>query len=191
MKRNKTTPVSVNPPSVNLKIIVLLLALLIFTGTDLLVKEIIHQSLPGKQDIVVIPGFWSFRYTLNDDLGFSVLQFLDNLLSKEQKFIVLLLIQGLAAAAVLTFSLFVKKWKHILPLFLITCGGLGNFIDRIIHRGVVDYILWYYGDFSWPIFNLADVYGVIGIFTFIIILYFFTEERTLSSLIKPKKEECL
>jgi len=180
-----------NPPSMLTKLAIILTALLIFTGTDLIVKEIAYQSLRGSQDIVIIPGFWSFRYTINHDLGFSLLNFLDDIFSKQQKFLILLAIQGLATSAVLVFSLFVKKPKHFLPLVLITCGGMGNFLDRIIHGGVVDYILWYYGDFSWPIFNLADVYGVVGIILFIVILYFFTKEHSLKALVKAKKEESL
>ena len=186
---------TLNPPSITVKIIIIAAALLIFTGTDLLIKEIAHQTLRGSQDIIVIPGFWSFRYTINHDLGFSLLNFLDDIFSKQQKFIFLLTIQGLATGAVLAFSLFVKQSKHFLPLVLVTCGGAGNFLDRIIHGGVVDYILWYYGDFRWPIFNLADVYGVVGIILFIIILYFFTTERSLKALVKPAGErspnECI
>ncbi|MBN1798712.1 MAG: signal peptidase II [Spirochaetales bacterium] len=188
MNKRITELFTFNPPSVLVKIIIIATALLIFTGTDLLVKEIAHQTLRGSQDIIVIPGFWSFRYTINHDLGFSLLNFLDDIFSRQQKFIFLLIIQGLATGAVLVFSLFVKKPKHFLPLVLVSCGGMGNFLDRIIHGGVVDYILWYYGDFRWPIFNLADVYGVVGIIIFIIILYFFTKERSLKALIKPEAE---
>jgi signal peptidase II len=176
-------------PNIPAKLLIMLAALLLFTGADLLIKDIVHQTLRGSREIVVIPGFWSFRYTINHNLGFSLLQFLDDMLPQQQKYILLLCIQGLATAAVTAFVLLVKKWKHILPLMLIICGGMGNFIDRIIHGGVVDYILWYYGDFSWPIFNLADVYSVVGIILFVVILYFFSKERTFKALIRPKKEE--
>jgi signal peptidase II len=176
------------PPSLAAKIIILLTVLLLFTGADLIVKQLVFQTLRGSRDVVVIPGFWSFRYTINHNLGFSLLRFLDNLLAPQQKYIMLLCIQALATGAVLAFALLVKRWKHILPLFLITCGGMGNFLDRLIHGGVVDYILWYYGDFSWPIFNLADVYSVIGIILFIVILYFFSKEHSLKALIKPETE---
>jgi signal peptidase II len=191
MKSNNNELLKLNPPSLAVKIMVIAAALLIFTGADLIIKQRAYHTLRGSQDIVVIPGFWSFRYTINDDLGFSLLNFLDDILSKQQKYLLLLIIQGAATSAVLVFSLFVIKPKHFLPLVLITCGGMGNFLDRIIHGGVIDYILWYYGDFSWPIFNLADVYGVVGISLFIIILYFFTKERSLKALIKPLEEKTL
>ena len=53
---------------------------------------------------------------------------------------------------------------------LILAGGIGNLIDRVFRGSVVDYI-----DitklFNWPVFNLADIYIVIGvILVFVLIL---------------------
>lgn len=49
----------------------------------------------------------------------------------------------------------------LIGLSLIVAGGVGNLIDRIIRGFVVDFI-----DFSqlirYPIFNIADIYIVIG-----------------------------
>jgi signal peptidase II len=48
-------------------------------------------------------------------------------------------------------------------LVLLIAGGLGNFINRIWHGAVIDFI-----DFSfWPSFNLADAYLTIGVFLLI------------------------
>ncbi|MGI8739800.1 MAG: signal peptidase II [Gammaproteobacteria bacterium] len=41
-------------------------------------------------------------------------------------------------------------------LALILGGALGNVIDRIAHGHVVDFIQWYYGQWYWPTFNIAD-----------------------------------
>lgn len=49
------------------------------------------------------------------------------------------------------------------PLFLVLGGAVSNFIDRISFGCVVDYFK--IGDF--PIFNLADIFIVLGIFIFI------------------------
>ncbi|HEX2978319.1 MAG TPA: signal peptidase II [Candidatus Babeliales bacterium] len=45
---------------------------------------------------------------------------------------------------------------------LIIAGGLSNFIDRIMYSGVVDFILVSFGQWSWPVFNVADAAIVIG-----------------------------
>ncbi|MFA5075975.1 MAG: signal peptidase II [Patescibacteria group bacterium] len=51
---------------------------------------------------------------------------------------------------------------------LINYGAFSNFIDRIIHKGVIDYI-----DASivpWPVFNLADILIVVGVLGWLIYL---------------------
>ena len=42
-------------------------------------------------------------------------------------------------------------------------GILGNFIDRVVRDGVVDYIGFQFGNYSFPIFNIADMAIVIGV----------------------------
>ena len=53
-----------------------------------------------------------------------------------------------------------------LSLGLIIGGALGNLTDRLIYGAVADFFHFHYGDFSWYIFNIADVaitVGVIGL----------------------------
>ena len=47
---------------------------------------------------------------------------------------------------------------------LVIVGGTGNFFDRIFYGGVVDYIHVHYGAWSFPIFNIADICIVTGVF---------------------------
>lgn len=39
---------------------------------------------------------------------------------------------------------------------LILGGAIGNVIDRVLYQYVVDFIHWFYKDWHWPHFNLAD-----------------------------------
>jgi len=43
-----------------------------------------------------------------------------------------------------------------LGLALILGGAIGNAIDRVAYGYVVDFLLLYYQDWSWPAFNVAD-----------------------------------
>ena len=43
-----------------------------------------------------------------------------------------------------------------LGLALLLGGAIGNLIDRLIYGYVVDFILIYYADWSYPAFNIAD-----------------------------------
>ena len=48
-------------------------------------------------------------------------------------------------------------------LGLILGGAIGNFIDRIVHKEVVDFFDVYLGSYNYPIFNIADSALVVGV----------------------------
>ncbi len=53
-------------------------------------------------------------------------------------------------------------------LALILSGAIGNLIDRLMFGYVVDFIFVYYGDWSWPAFNVADSAITVGV---VLVLY--------------------
>ena len=42
-------------------------------------------------------------------------------------------------------------------------GSASNIVDRILYRGVIDFIELSYNGLVWPVFNLADVCIVVGV----------------------------
>ena len=51
-------------------------------------------------------------------------------------------------------------------LALVLAGAVGNFIDRIARRYVIDFVEWYWWnrpDIRWPTFNVADSLIVVGV----------------------------
>ncbi len=73
----------------------------------------------------------------------------------------------IAVAAVASVALIVwlwksKDWLTTAAVALILGGALGNGLDRILHGAVVDMFHFHVGTFSWYIFNLADVWIVLG-----------------------------
>lgn len=50
-----------------------------------------------------------------------------------------------------------------LALALVISGAIGNGIDRLAYGAVVDFIHFHVGDFSWYVFNFADVWIVAGV----------------------------
>ncbi|GGM20797.1 lipoprotein signal peptidase [Paraliobacillus quinghaiensis] len=48
-------------------------------------------------------------------------------------------------------------------LGLILGGAIGNFIDRLVHKEVVDFFDVYLGSYNYPIFNIADSALVVGV----------------------------
>lgn len=51
-----------------------------------------------------------------------------------------------------------RRGKTVLALglALLLGGAIGNLIDRVVHGYVVDFILMYYREWSYPAFNIAD-----------------------------------
>jgi len=45
---------------------------------------------------------------------------------------------------------------------LILGGALGNLWDRLVNGRVVDFLLFYIGQYQWPAFNVADSAIVVG-----------------------------
>jgi signal peptidase II len=50
-----------------------------------------------------------------------------------------------------------------LALALLLSGAVGNFVDRLARRYVIDFIDWYAGNWHWPTFNVADSLIVLGV----------------------------
>lgn len=48
------------------------------------------------------------------------------------------------------------------PWAWVVGGGLGNVIDRLFYGAVRDFLFLSWGNWSWPVFNLADTYLTIG-----------------------------
>lgn len=59
-----------------------------------------------------------------------------------------------------------KKEKDIrIGLMLILSGAIGNFIDRVLYNGVIDFIRLGF----WPAFNFADAYNTVGVILILLI----------------------
>jgi signal peptidase II len=138
--------------------------ILLVISVDQLTKKLAITFLrDGVQSIAIIPDLFSLTYAENKGVAFG-LEFAPP--------IVLLLLTGLITAIVLYYVIQSKNRTtlFLLPFALITGGGIGNMIDRIVHGKVVDFIYFdlYHGHIFgtylslWPIFNIADSAITIG-----------------------------
>ncbi|QDP42142.1 lipoprotein signal peptidase [Radiobacillus deserti] len=62
-----------------------------------------------------------------------------------------------------------------ISLALILGGAIGNFIDRLFRKEVVDFVDVYIGSYDYPIFNVADSSLVVGVIVLLIVT--FIDER--------------
>jgi signal peptidase II len=80
-----------------------------------------------------------------------------------------LIVMSLAVSAVLWSWLSRTPRKlTAVALGLIIGGALGNALDRLLYGGVADFFHFFSGDFSWYVFNIADVAIVVGV---VLLLY--------------------
>ncbi|PLR69947.1 signal peptidase II [Bacillus sp. UMB0893] len=59
-----------------------------------------------------------------------------------------------------------------IALGLMLGGAIGNFIDRVIHQEVVDFVQTYIGTYPFPIFNIADSSLCVGVVLLFIVMLF-------------------
>lgn len=146
---------------------------------DQLTKWVAVITLKNAAAVELIPQVLGFRYVENRGAAFGILQ---------GQRVLFLIFTGVVMAAILALLLFGKFRKY--PLFnisatLIVAGGLGNFIDRLIHGYVVDFIEVLF--FEFPVFNVADCYVVIGSVLLFIFFFFMYDDKKVPAIGKTEK----
>jgi len=139
------------------------IVLLVITLDQLTKKLALTFLRDGVQSITIIPDLFSLTYAENRGVAFG-LEFAPPT--------VLLLLTGVITMMVLAYVIWSKNRTtlFLLPFALITGGGIGNMIDRVMYGKVVDFIYFdlYQGHIFgrwvslWPIFNIADSAITIG-----------------------------
>ena len=142
-------------------IIMLTLMFLLF---DVISKIIVIKSLDIGQSVTVINNFFNITYVRNTGVAWSLLN---------NKQILILIVSFLIILGII-FYIFKNRPKNIyekLAYSMILSGAIGNFIDRIIHNGVIDFLDFNIFGYDYPIFNLADCFVVIGVIILIIVAW--------------------
>ena len=61
------------------------------------------------------------------------------------------------------------NWPAVRSPFGLLCGGIvGNFLDRLAHGHVIDFIDLHFGTYTYPTFNVADSAICIGVFWYVL-----------------------
>ncbi len=124
---------------------------------DQLTKLYFDASLRYGQRIAVLP-FFDFTLLYNPGAAFSFLAQADGW---QRWFFTVL---GLCASAFILGMMHKSRSNKrlMLALTLILGGALGNVIDRIAYGHVVDFLLFYWKDWYYPAFNIADTCITLG-----------------------------
>ncbi len=107
-----------------------------------------------------VTSFLSFVLTFNRGISWGLLS------SPDTFFFILISSLIIAVTVGLTVSAY-RRFRQNLPIYgevLVIAGSCSNILDRFLYGGVIDFILVHAGNFSFPVFNCADCFVVLGVF---------------------------
>lgn len=148
------------------QVLYLVISLLVVIADQGLKNYIVTNFKIGDEH-TVIPGILSLTYLQNDGAAW-------NIFSGQM---ILFYLISIAAIAVVVYYLFNPKYKNWLfdtGLALVLGGIIGNFIDRLHLKYVIDMLQLDFVQFN--IFNIADSAITVGIVLVFIYLIFMSEK---------------
>ena len=153
-------------------IILLIILSLAFIGLDQLTKLLIVKNMEIGETIPLIKGVLHITSHRNFGAAWGILQ-------GEIVFFVIITLVSFGIFGYLAKDIdFKNKFLYSISIAMFFGGTIGNFIDRIGGKGVVDFI-----DFriiNFPIFNVADICLTVGCALLAVYVIFFD---------KPKEEK--
>jgi signal peptidase II len=143
--------------------LVTLVVLLIDHLTKFLVtRQLVGMGTIPHRTVEIVPDYLRISYIQNSGVAFGFFQNIESLWKPY-------ILAGMAVVAVLVILVYSSRMplnRTLLQVALtLTMGGiLGNFMDRLVHGYVVDFIEFHVKEsFYWPTFNLADSAITVGI----------------------------
>ena len=130
-------------------------------ASDQAVKWLVQQSMAYGESVSVTP-FFNWVHLWNTGAAFSILT---NAGGWQRYFFI-----GITVVISIFLIKLIRENRHkeeTIAYSLILGGALGNLIDRIFRGYVVDSFDFYWRDWHWPAFNLADIAIVLGALLFV------------------------
>ena len=146
-----------------------------FMLLDQLIKLLITKYMSLHQEITLIPNFFSLYYLKNTGAAFSMF-------GNKTLFLIII-----SLICLVVLKNYIKKLNRVTPLTIISLGMMlggivGNLFDRIIYGAVIDYLSIIIFNYSFPVFNLADIGITVG--AFLLIIDLIIEENHLKKTAK-------
>lgn len=149
---------------------------------DQYTKWLAVSRLKGQEPFVIIRRVLEFSYLENTGAAFSSF-------TGRQAFLI-----GLTTVVILLLLwkyLTLPEEKRFVPMrlcmLLIISGAVGNLVDRVRNKYVVDFI--YFVPINFPKFNVADIYITVGVALLAILLFFYYEDAELEALMTIRQGE--
>ena len=137
----------------------MLIALLVVL-LDRATKSAVAKNIALHEGIQVISGFFRITHVENRGAAFGL--FADSPAQWKVAMLVLFSIVALVVVLALLWRNSHAMTTTGIGLALILGGAIGNLWDRLLNGRVVDFLLFYVGQYQWPAFNVADSAIVCG-----------------------------
>ncbi len=151
-------------------------AIAVLTVLDQITKYAAIAYLEGSDPIIIVDGVLELMYVENRGAAFGIMNGMRGF------FLVLAPLISLMLLSVLSR---LPKTRRFLPLkaafICIIAGAIGNFIDRLLHGYVVDFIYFKLIDF--PVFNVADIFVTCSAAALIYMFAFRYSDEELRSIV--------
>ncbi len=140
----------------------------IVIAIDQLTKWLVVENMELRESIPIIEGVFHLTSHRNSGAAFGILQ--------GQMWLFFIATFIVTAVIIYYVQTQVKgnRWFGT-SLGLVLGGAIGNFIDRLFHGEVVDFLDVYIFTYNYPIFNVADMALVTGVI--MLIIYVILEEK--------------
>lgn len=144
---------------------------------DQMTKTYVHTQMQLHESKVIIENFFNFTYVRNFGAAFGFLAQMPELFRD----IFFLSMPPMACALIIYILTTLKENQtaQVIALSSIFGGALGNYIDRLHYRYVVDFLDFHIkGKYTWPAFNIADMAIVGGV---CLLVYMILTEKNASA----------
>jgi signal peptidase II len=132
------------------------------------------------QPHVVIGDLWSFQYVENPGAAWGLLAGVSE--TFRAPFFLLVSIGAMVMILYYLFKSPPQLRMRMVALSLVFGGAIGNFLDRVRLRYVIDFIDWHYKDaYHWPTFNVADAAISVGVVLLLLESFFYPEVKAVKA----------
>lgn len=152
------------------KYVILVAIAALIIAVDQVLKMYVHTHFVLGESVSVLSGFFNITYVRNFGAAFGFLHetqpaFRENfflMMPPVALVIILFILRGVKA----------NDTPQILALSSVFGGAIGNYIDRIRFRYVIDFLDFHWKEvYTYPAFNVADMAIVCGVGVLLFIMY--------------------
>ncbi|MDR0454160.1 MAG: signal peptidase II [Deferribacteraceae bacterium] len=142
---------------------------------DQITKFAVKTNMRLYDSVEIIPGLFNIMYVLNPGAAFGMFG------GHSEMFRTIFFIGMTALACIMILALIIREYRFKVRTFAYTAvisGAIGNMLDRLHTGKVVDFLDFYFKNWHWYTFNIADSFITVGIAVLLLDFFVFNKGET-------------